>query len=175
MYLIGAGSLFLPDCEKCRLFFYNKCELHGPPLFIPDSAVPMRVVDRARRSLPADLKFKESALPNAAYGVFNTGQTLPVCAHFGAYQQDMVEKEQAIKSIFSCGDMKNNRLDCFCPTKLCALLFSYWCHLMLLNSLVVYVQIYRCKQGECYIDAKRDTQQLDEVRTRKRTLLSIAI
>ncbi|MCJ8732102.1 hypothetical protein PDJAM_G00207010, partial [Pangasius djambal] len=26
-------------CEVCKSFFFNKCEVHGPPLFIPDTAV----------------------------------------------------------------------------------------------------------------------------------------
>lgn len=88
-------------CEICKTFFFNKCEVHGPPIFIPDSPVPMGVAERARRTLPAGLEVLESSIPDAGLGVFNTGQTVPVGAHFGPYQGELVDGKEAMNSSYS--------------------------------------------------------------------------
>ncbi|XP_062857002.1 zinc finger protein 84-like [Trichomycterus rosablanca] len=88
-------------CEECRSFYISKCELHGPALFIPDTPVPMGVVDRARRTLPPGLEVRESGIPDAGLGVFNEGGTVPVGAHYGPYQGEVVDKEEAMKSCYS--------------------------------------------------------------------------
>ncbi|XP_062855556.1 histone-lysine N-methyltransferase PRDM9-like [Trichomycterus rosablanca] len=88
-------------CEECQTFFYNKCELHGPALFIPDTPVPVGAADRARRSLPPGLEVQKSGIPEAGLGVFNKGETIPVGAHFGPYQGELVDREEALNSRFS--------------------------------------------------------------------------
>ncbi|XP_062857000.1 histone-lysine N-methyltransferase PRDM7-like [Trichomycterus rosablanca] len=88
-------------CEECRSFYISKCELHGPALFIPDTPVPMGVVDRARRTLPPGLEVRESGIPDAGLGVFNEGGTVPVGAHYGPYQGEVVDREEAMKSCYS--------------------------------------------------------------------------
>ncbi|XP_062861786.1 histone-lysine N-methyltransferase PRDM9-like, partial [Trichomycterus rosablanca] len=88
-------------CEQCRSFFINKCEVHGPPLFIPDPPVPMGVMDRARQTLPPGVEVRESGIPNAGLGVFNKGETVPVGAHFGPYQGELVDGEEAVNSEYS--------------------------------------------------------------------------
>ncbi|XP_053469272.1 histone-lysine N-methyltransferase PRDM9-like [Ictalurus furcatus] len=107
-------------CEVCKSFFFNKCEVHGPALFIPDSPVPMGVVDRARQTLPPGLEVRKSGIPDAGLGVFNMGETVPIGAHFGPYQGELVDREDAMNSSYS------------------------WV-------------IYRSRQREEYIDAKRET------------------
>ncbi|XP_053483799.1 oocyte zinc finger protein XlCOF6 isoform X1 [Ictalurus furcatus] len=82
-------------CEVCKSFFFNKCEVHGPPLFIPDTPVPMGVPDRARQTLPPGLEIRKSGIPDAGLGVFNKGETVPVSAHFGPYQGELVDSEEA--------------------------------------------------------------------------------
>ncbi|XP_027012391.2 histone-lysine N-methyltransferase PRDM9-like isoform X1 [Tachysurus fulvidraco] len=88
-------------CEDCKCFFVNKCEVHGPALFIPDIPVPIGVADRARRTLPLGLEIRKSDVPDAGLGVFNKGETLPVGAHFGPYQGDPVDREEAMNSGYS--------------------------------------------------------------------------
>ncbi|XP_060761032.1 uncharacterized protein LOC132870983 isoform X3 [Neoarius graeffei] len=88
-------SVNLTDCEVCKSFFLNKCEIHGPPLFIPDTLVPMGVPDRARQTLPPGLEIQKSSIPDAGLGVFNKGGTVPVGAHFGPYQGELVNGEEA--------------------------------------------------------------------------------
>ncbi|XP_060756733.1 histone-lysine N-methyltransferase PRDM7-like isoform X2 [Neoarius graeffei] len=85
-------------CEVCKSFFFNKCEVHGLPLFISDTPVPMGVSDRARQTLPPGLEIKKSSIPDAGLGVFNKGETIPVGAHFGPYQGELVNREEARKS-----------------------------------------------------------------------------
>ncbi|KAM9486929.1 uncharacterized protein Hap1MRO34_006827 [Clarias gariepinus] len=88
-------------CEICKSVFFNKCEVHGPPLFIPDTPVPMGVSDRARQTLPLGLEIQKSSIPNAGLGVFNKGETVPVGAHFGPYQGELVNAEEAMNSRYS--------------------------------------------------------------------------
>ncbi|XP_060772748.1 histone-lysine N-methyltransferase PRDM9-like [Neoarius graeffei] len=85
-------------CEVCKSFFLNKCEVHGPPLFIPDTPVPMGVPDRARQTLPPGLEIQKSSIPDAGLGVFNKGETVPVGAHFGPCQGELVNREEAKNS-----------------------------------------------------------------------------
>ncbi|XP_060754349.1 uncharacterized protein LOC132865864 isoform X2 [Neoarius graeffei] len=85
-------------CEVCKSFFLNKCEVHGPPLFIPDTPVPMGVPDRARQTLPPGLEIQKSSIPYADLGVFNKGETVPVGAHFGPCQGELVNREEAKNS-----------------------------------------------------------------------------
>ncbi|MCI4378004.1 hypothetical protein PGIGA_G00210010 [Pangasianodon gigas] len=85
-------------CEVCKSFFYNKCEVHGPALFITDTPVPMGVPDRARQTLPPGLEIRKSGIPDAGLGVFNKGETVPVGAHFGPYQGELVDREEAMNS-----------------------------------------------------------------------------
>ncbi|XP_060785053.1 zinc finger protein ZFP2-like isoform X1 [Neoarius graeffei] len=105
-------------CEVCKSSFFNKCEVHGPPLFIPDTPVPLGVPNRARQTLPPGLEIQKSGVPDAGLGVFNKGETVLVGAHFGPYQGELVDREEAMNSGYS------------------------WV-------------IYRSRQCEEYIDAKR--------------------
>ncbi|KAB5576645.1 hypothetical protein PHYPO_G00200030 [Pangasianodon hypophthalmus] len=88
-------------CEICKSFFFNKCEVHGPPLFIPDTPVPMGIPDRARQTLPPGLEIRKSGIPDAGLGVFNKGESVPVGAHFGPYQGELVDREEAMNSGYS--------------------------------------------------------------------------
>ncbi|XP_062850809.1 histone-lysine N-methyltransferase PRDM9-like [Trichomycterus rosablanca] len=88
-------------CEVCRSFFVDRCELHGPPLFIPDTPAPTGVPDRARLTLPPGLELRQSSVPAAGLGVFNRSDTVPLGAHFGPYQGELVDREEAMNSPYS--------------------------------------------------------------------------
>ncbi|XP_060794676.1 histone-lysine N-methyltransferase PRDM9-like [Neoarius graeffei] len=88
-------------CEVCKSYFFNKCELHGPPYFITDTPVPMGVTDRAKQTLPPGLEIRKSSIPDAVLGVFNRGETIPVGAHFGPYQGELVDREEVMNSGYS--------------------------------------------------------------------------
>ncbi|MCJ8740469.1 hypothetical protein PDJAM_G00059200 [Pangasius djambal] len=100
-YQRGRCKLCPKDCEDCRCFFISECEVHGPAFFIPDTPVPMGVTDRARQTLPPGLEIRKSDIPDAGLGVFNKGETVPVGVHFGPYQGDLVDREEAMNSVCS--------------------------------------------------------------------------
>ncbi|KAM9501526.1 uncharacterized protein Hap1MRO34_011825 isoform 2-T2 [Clarias gariepinus] len=104
-------------CEICKSFFFNKCEVHGSPLFIPDTPVPMGVSDRARQTLPPGLEIQESSIPDAGLGVFNKGETVPVGAHFGPYQGELVDREEAINSGYSWAICKSRQCEEYIDAK----------------------------------------------------------
>ncbi|XP_060742579.1 histone-lysine N-methyltransferase PRDM9-like isoform X1 [Tachysurus vachellii] len=88
-------------CEDCKSYFINKCEVHGPALFISDTPVPLGIADRAIQTLPPGLEVRKSDVPDAGLGVFNKGDTIPLGAHFGPYEGDLVDKEEAMNSGYS--------------------------------------------------------------------------
>ncbi|KAF4081650.1 hypothetical protein AMELA_G00163510 [Ameiurus melas] len=88
-------------CEDCRSYFINKCEVHGPALFISDTPVPLGIADRAIQTLPPGLEVGKSDIPDAGLGVFNKGETIPLGAHFGPYEGDLVDREEAMNSGYS--------------------------------------------------------------------------
>lgn len=93
--------LSILDCEECGTYFYNKCEIHGPALFIPDTPVQIGLEGRARQTLPSRLKIQTSNIPDAGLGVFNMGETVPIGAHFGPYQGELVARQEAMNSRYS--------------------------------------------------------------------------
>ncbi|KAK1803401.1 hypothetical protein P4O66_020828 [Electrophorus voltai] len=106
-----------PDCEECRSFFIEKCEVHGPPHIIPDTPVPVGVTDRARQTLPSGLEIQKSSIHDAGLGVFNKGQTVPVGAHFGPYQGELIDKEEAMNSGYSWVIFKSKHCDEYIDAK----------------------------------------------------------
>ncbi|XP_058263753.1 histone-lysine N-methyltransferase PRDM9-like isoform X2 [Hemibagrus wyckioides] len=88
-------------CEDCKSYFTNKCEVHGPALFISDTSVPMGTADRAIQTLPPSLEVRKSDIPDAGLGVFNKGETIPLGAHFGPCEGDLVDREEAMNSGYS--------------------------------------------------------------------------
>nr|XP_023686533.1 histone-lysine N-methyltransferase PRDM9-like isoform X1 [Paramormyrops kingsleyae]XP_023686534.1 histone-lysine N-methyltransferase PRDM9-like isoform X1 [Paramormyrops kingsleyae] len=88
-------------CEDCQSSFTDQCEVHGPPVFIPDSPALVGVPGRALLTLPPGLEVRPSSIPGAGQGVFNQGQTVPRGVHFGPYEEEVTGKEEAIDSSYS--------------------------------------------------------------------------
>nr|XP_046180632.1 histone-lysine N-methyltransferase PRDM9-like isoform X3 [Oncorhynchus gorbuscha] len=88
-------------CEDCKSFFMEECGVHGPPLFVPDIPAPLGTSDRARLTLPSGLEIRTSSIPEAGLGVFNHGNTVPAGTHYGPYEGDITDKEQAMESGYS--------------------------------------------------------------------------
>ncbi|KAJ8349168.1 hypothetical protein AAFF_G00185930, partial [Aldrovandia affinis] len=89
------------DCEECDSFFTDECEVHGPPIFISDSPAPLGAPSRARLTLPLGLEVRVSGIPGAGLGVFNRDQRLPVGVHFGPYEGELTDEDEAIDSGYS--------------------------------------------------------------------------
>ncbi|XP_019912291.2 histone-lysine N-methyltransferase PRDM9-like isoform X2 [Esox lucius] len=88
-------------CEDCGSFFMEECELHGPPIFIPDTPAPPGVPDRARLTLPPGMEIMTSGIPGAGLGVFNQGVTVALGTHYGPYEGENIDKDQAMESGYS--------------------------------------------------------------------------
>ncbi|KAB5565371.1 hypothetical protein PHYPO_G00240560 [Pangasianodon hypophthalmus] len=104
-------------CEDCRSYFTNKCEVHGPALFIFDTPVPMGIADRAIQTLPPGLEVGKSDIPDAGLGVFNKGETIPIGAHFGPCEGDLVDREEAMNSGYSWVISKSSQCDEYIDAK----------------------------------------------------------
>ncbi|KAJ8389742.1 hypothetical protein AAFF_G00114480 [Aldrovandia affinis] len=88
-------------CEECNSFFIDECEVHGPPTFISDSPAPLGAPSRAQLTLPLGLEVRASGIPGAGLGVFNRDQRLPVGVHFGPYEGELTDKDEATGSGYS--------------------------------------------------------------------------
>ncbi|XP_041960178.1 histone-lysine N-methyltransferase PRDM9-like [Alosa sapidissima] len=104
-------------CEDCESFYIEECGVHGPPHFIPDTQAPVGVPDRARLTLPPELEVRTSNIPNAGLGVFNQGQTVPKGAHFGPYEGDVADRDEAIESGYSWVIYKSHHSDEYIDAK----------------------------------------------------------
>ncbi|XP_055743950.1 zinc finger protein ZFP2-like [Salvelinus fontinalis] len=98
-------------CEDCKSFFMEECEVHGPPLFVPDIPAPLGTSDRARLTLPSGLEIRTSSIPEAGLGVFNQGNTVPAGAHYGPYEGELTDKDQAMESGYSWMIYKSRHWD----------------------------------------------------------------
>uniref|UniRef100_A0A8C2UI31 SET domain-containing protein n=1 Tax=Chinchilla lanigera TaxID=34839 RepID=A0A8C2UI31_CHILA len=88
-------------CEKCKNYFIDSCPVHGPPAFIKDSVVDEGSSDRAVLSLPPGLRIGPSSIPGAGLGVWNEAFDLPLDLHFGPYEGQITEDEEAGHSGYS--------------------------------------------------------------------------
>ncbi|XP_066214198.1 histone-lysine N-methyltransferase PRDM9-like, partial [Saccopteryx leptura] len=88
-------------CEKCQNFFIDSCDVHGPPTFVKDSAVHKGHPNHAALTLPPGLRIRPSGIPEAGLGVWNEASALPVGLHFGPYEGQITEDEEAGKNGYS--------------------------------------------------------------------------
>uniref|UniRef100_A0A8C6R571 SET domain-containing protein n=1 Tax=Nannospalax galili TaxID=1026970 RepID=A0A8C6R571_NANGA len=88
-------------CEKCQNFFINSCPAHGPPTFVKDSVVAKGHPNHSALSLPPGLRIGPSGIPEAGLGVWNETSDLPLGLHFGPYEGQIMEDEEAANSGYS--------------------------------------------------------------------------
>ncbi|CAI9160037.1 unnamed protein product [Rangifer tarandus platyrhynchus] len=85
-------------CEECQNFFIDSCAAHGPPAFVKDCAVPKGHADRSALTLPPGLSIRLSGIPDAGLGVWNEVSDLPRGLHFGPYEGQITDDEEAANS-----------------------------------------------------------------------------
>ncbi|ELK35517.1 Histone-lysine N-methyltransferase PRDM9 [Myotis davidii] len=88
-------------CEKCQDFFIDSCAVHGPPMFVKDSAMDKGHANRSALTLPPGLRIGPSGIPEAGLGVWNEECDLPVGLHFGPYEGQITEDEATANSGYS--------------------------------------------------------------------------
>ncbi|ELR54538.1 Histone-lysine N-methyltransferase PRDM9, partial [Bos mutus] len=88
-------------CEECQNFFIDSCAAHGPPIFVKDCAVEKGHANRSALTLPPGLSIRESSIPEAGLGVWNEVSDLPLGLHFGPYEGQITDDEEAANSGYS--------------------------------------------------------------------------
>ncbi|CAI9179059.1 unnamed protein product [Rangifer tarandus platyrhynchus] len=88
-------------CEQCQNFFIDSCAAHGPPAFVKDRAVPKGHADRSALTLPPGLSIRRSGIPDAGLGVWNEASDLPRGLHFGPYEGQITDDEEAANNGYS--------------------------------------------------------------------------
>uniref|UniRef100_A0A4W2FSV2 Histone-lysine N-methyltransferase PRDM9 n=1 Tax=Bos indicus x Bos taurus TaxID=30522 RepID=A0A4W2FSV2_BOBOX len=88
-------------CEECQDFFIDSCAAHGPPIFVKDCAVEKGHANRSALTLPPGLSIRESSIPEAGLGVWNEVSDLPLGLHFGPYEGQITDDEEAANSGYS--------------------------------------------------------------------------
>ncbi|RXM36462.1 putative histone-lysine N-methyltransferase PRDM7 [Acipenser ruthenus] len=95
-------------CNICHSFFLDKCNIHGPPVFIKNPLVEIGVANRARLTLPQGMIIKVSKIPNAGLGVWNERRVIPNSIHFGPYEGELTSEKEAALSGYSWMIRKGN-------------------------------------------------------------------
>ncbi|XP_043730906.1 probable histone-lysine N-methyltransferase PRDM7 [Cervus elaphus] len=85
-------------CEECQNFFIDSCAAHGPPTFVKDCAVEKGHANRSALTLPPGLSIRLSGIPDAGLGVWNEASDLPLGLHFGPYEGQITDDEEAANS-----------------------------------------------------------------------------
>ncbi|XP_060993713.1 histone-lysine N-methyltransferase PRDM7-like [Dama dama] len=84
-------------CE-CQNFFIDSCAAHGAPTFVKDCAVVKGHANRSTLTLPPGLSIRLPGIPDAGLGVWNEASDLPLGLHFGPYEGQITDDEEAVKS-----------------------------------------------------------------------------
>ncbi|XP_053435356.1 histone-lysine N-methyltransferase PRDM7-like [Nycticebus coucang] len=94
----GQHSRQKSDCEKCQNFFLDHCAVHGPPIFVKDTAVDVGHPNRAALTLPPGLSITQLGIPRAGLGEWNKASELQLGLNFGPYEGQITEDEGAPRS-----------------------------------------------------------------------------
>ncbi|XP_065772075.1 histone-lysine N-methyltransferase PRDM7-like [Muntiacus reevesi] len=88
-------------CQECEDFFIDSYAAHGPPTFVKDSAVEKGHANRSALTLPPGLSIRLSGIPEAGLGVWDEASSLPLGLHFGPYEGQITDNEEAAHSGYS--------------------------------------------------------------------------
>uniref|UniRef100_H0XJF3 Histone-lysine N-methyltransferase PRDM9 n=1 Tax=Otolemur garnettii TaxID=30611 RepID=H0XJF3_OTOGA len=88
-------------CEKCQNSFIDNSAVHGPPTFVKYTAMHKVHPNHSVLSLPPGLGIRTSDISWAGLGVLNEASDLQPGMHFGPYEAQVIQDEEAANSEYS--------------------------------------------------------------------------
>eukprot|EP00062_Callorhinchus_milii_P019057 gi/632973186/ref/XP_007903029.1/ PREDICTED: PR domain-containing protein 11 isoform X2 [Callorhinchus milii] len=80
-------------CEACQEYFQEKCSIHGCPVFVADTPVPVGTLDRAALSVPAGVAVVKE--PGGEIDVRCLDVAIPRGRIFGPYEGEVCQTDQS--------------------------------------------------------------------------------
>ncbi|XP_063293330.1 PR domain-containing protein 11 isoform X2 [Pelobates fuscus] len=80
-------------CESCQEYFVDECPTHGPPIFVPDTQVPIGMTDRAVMTAPRGIEVVKDTSGESEVRCIN--EIIPKGHVFGPYEGQIATQDKS--------------------------------------------------------------------------------